>query len=306
MSQPNLKSDKNLHSQKSLFFVLIFSIIYASVLFYGSYSSGSLALAADAGHMVAHVSVIIIAFIAATLAQKKAKTNSNSWKIEVLGSLFNSILLLLTAVFIATELSEHLEHQHHLEIDASTMGITALIGLCLHLLNFFILFKVRKQNLNTYAAFLHIAFDMAATFLNIATSIIIYFTGLHILDGVATALIVLGISLSGARLFIKSATLLIDMPLTKINKEDVKKTLLKIDHIQDVHDIRIRPRSQSELEMSAHLVLCEHCYDKNHWIACQAKAERLLREEFGITHSILQIEYDLGHTHSHEPKPSEQ
>ncbi len=281
-------------SQKALSISVLLSFIYIGIQFYGAQISGSLALAADASHMIAHALTMVIAFIAANIAYKRKATQSNGWKIEVFGGFLNALILIVTALILAIEVSERfIEHE---AVDPVSMGIMASIGFLIHLTSVAVLFPVRKNNLNIYAAFIHISFDVAATLVNIITSILIFYTKLPMLDNIATVIIVLLISISGIRLIIKSSRLLLDTVPRYLTKDKIREALLNIEHIQGVHSIQVRPKGQDTLEMSAHIVLCDHCQEAKHWIACQAKAQRILQEEFGIAYSVLQIEYESAHT----------
>lgn len=285
---------KSKNSQRALSIAVCLSLIYIVVQFYGARLSGSLALLADAGHMLANVTTMLVAFIAAKIAFNLRDIHKTAWKYEVFGGFINAIILIVTASLLILELGEHLETPH--QVHAQSMGLMASIGFFIHLITAAVLYPVRKNSLNTYAAFIHISFDVVATVVNIVTSALIYYTNLYFLDSMATFVIVAGISFSGIRLLLKSGALLLDTPPVRINRNKIRQALKELHHIKDVHQIRIRPRSQDELEMSAHIVLSEACYDDSHWLACQAKAERILKEEFGIAYSVLQIEYDLSHT----------
>ena len=283
--------DLHLSARRRLLIAIALGLSYMVIEFIGGLISGSLTLMADAGHMLIHSGALFIAYTAAHIA---ARTPTDKFaygygKIEPLGGLINGILLTGVGVFLAWEALHRLEGHHH-GVDAHTMGGIALLGLCIHALAAWVLYRGRKDNLNVFAAFLHLLVDVLATIVAIITAVAIHFTHLEWLDSAATLLIVMFILFSAGNIMRRAAWQLLDRTPDNLSVADIRAALLALEHVNGVHHIYIRPVDARTLHLSAHLVMDSACMDAHHWHVCRKQAEALLREQFGIAHSVLQIE----------------
>ena len=287
-------------SQKRLIIALALGLAYLVVLMIGGYYSDSIALKANAGHMMVHNGILIIALIAATIAKKEpnSKFSSGYSKIETIGGYTNGLILLALAFFIGIEVINRHEHSHH-ELNTSIMGITAAIGLILHACSAVVLYKGRRESLNVYAAFLHIFFDVTATILALIAGIIIHYTGMEIFDSFTAVAIVMLISISSIRLIWNSSRQLMDVVPNNIDYNKVVKKLKEVEHIESVHHVIIHNKGNN-IMLSAHLVLKDACLASNCWRTCREAAQRILEEEFNISYSVLQMEAKEEHNHEHK------
>lgn len=278
---------------------LLLGALYFVILTLGSLYSGSLSLAASAGHMLMHLSVLGIAFTASQIAVKSANTKFSAGfgRVESIAALINSILLVLTGLFLLHEIGEaHSHHDLH-EVNSDLMGIIAFVGLLLHSISAYLLYQSRKESLNIHAAFLHLFFDVLVTIATFVTAIALHLGADTDLDKHVATLIAVIIVLSGARLFWMSIKQLMDATPAHLSIEDIIATLKKIEHVKDVHHVIIRG-SGHHMALSAHIVLASHCIHGGHWISCRQEAEDILQSEFGIPQTILQMEVDEDHAHN--------
>lgn len=272
--------------------------------FWGSFITGSLALLADSGHLLIHNGALLIAFLSSVIAGKKAneRFSYGYGRIEAVGSYTNSLILMVVALYIGYEslsaliTDEHHEHNHGLSLDASfTITVIALCGLGLHIISAWVLYKGREQSLNVYAVYLHLLFDIASTLVAFGAGIISYFTHFDWIDPLAGFVIAMLILRSAYNLMKSTMKRLLDAVPDHIDYKQVSKELGKIPHILSVHDVHIRNSSVHGVELSAHLVLKDSCLHGDHWQKCRSEAEKRLKEKFGITYSVLQLESSCEH-----------
>ena len=291
-------------SHRRLAIALVLGLLYLITLIVASLSSNSLTIAANAGHMLIHNGMLIIAFIAATIAKKEPtnKFTAGYYKADLIGSYTNGILLLFVGILLGYEAFE-VEPMHAHGNAPKTMGTVAIIGLILHSISAWILHKGKDESLNVYAAFLHIGFDVLATLLMLATAVIIHFTAWHELDTFVGVFITIFILISAVRLLAKATKGLVDVTPTHLDTAEINTALKSIPHVIDVHNTIIRNRGHKTIELSSHLVLESGCIHSGHWLDCRKEAETMLKEKFGVQYIVLQMEVAEDHS-AHCDHPS--
>lgn len=285
-------------SKIRLLIALLLALIYFVILTAGSCFTESLALQANAGHMLMHSSVLFIALIATILSEKKAneKFTAGYARIESLGAFINGIILLIVSISIGVEALEH-HHSHdghNHSIDTSLMGIIAGIGLILHIVAAFILYKGRQESLNVHAVFLHVFLDVIITLSTLTVAIAMHLGAPDEIDRLLALAISVFVTFSALKLLRASAIQLLDGLPKDINQKEIIKALQEMDHITDVHNVIIR-RQGTQTSLSAHLVLKSECIHSDHWVECRKEAEELLKVKFGIGYSVLQMEVSEKH-----------
>lgn len=285
-------------SRQRLVVALGLGVLYMAVAFVGSRLADSLTLFADAGHLLMHNGALLIALVATTLAGRKPTERfpEGYGRLEALGSYTNGLLLLAvagsifyTAVhhFVGEE-AGHAAHHHH-NIDGSLMGLVAFVGLLLHGLSAWVLYRGRKESLNVHAVYLHIIYDVAATLVALGAGVVISLTHWHDVDVLAALFIALLMGRSAVNMLRRSGYFLLDGVPPSVHVPLVVAALKNVPHVLDVHQVVVRYGSRG-LSLSAHLVMDSTCLTTNHYIACQRQAEQLLKEKFGIAYSVLQLE----------------
>jgi cobalt-zinc-cadmium efflux system protein len=290
-------------SRKRLLIALGLGTVYFLTVAIGSILSGSLALLANAGHMMLHNGALIIGIIATTFAMKEPneKFSSGYNKVEAIGGYTNGLLLLIVSLWVLSQafgfFGEH-GHDSH-EIDASLTGYVAVIGLCIHAFSVWVLYGGRHDNLCVNAAFFHIFFDVIGTLSALAVSVFVIYTGMHEADLLVAGLIGLLILYNAVRIMKAAIILLLDGTPESLKQKDIVNALTKIKHVKSVHHLVIRRKDSSSSELSAHLVMSHACIDTNHWNACRKEAEKMLKDTFNIEHCVLQLESDEDAKHHH-------
>lgn len=251
----------------------------------GGLLSGSLALLADAGHMLADVAALGIAVLVAYLVRRPA-TPQRSFgllRLEILAALVNGAVLIAIAVGIGVEAVGRLRAPHPL--DAPVLMGVGTVGLAANVVAALILHRGHQHSLNQRGAYLHVLSDLLGSIGVIAAGIIVLTTGWTGAD----ALVSLGIGaliLGGAwRLVKESVDILLEATPAHIRLPHVHQQLVSVVGVASVHDLHVWTVTSGVVAMSGHLVVAE-----------PAEHQRVLEEvqgrmrHLGIGHVTIQIE----------------
>jgi cobalt-zinc-cadmium efflux system protein len=176
-------------NERRIRFVLIFTASYAIVQAVGGWLSGSLALIADAGHMVSDAAALLLALIAYRIARRAADAQRTYGfhRVRVLAALANGATLLLLVAWIAWEAVQRINAP--VEILAGPMLIVAMIGLGVNIAGAWILWSGNRGDSNLRGAFLHVIGDLLGSVGAIAAAIGIMLTGWTVLDPILSVLV---------------------------------------------------------------------------------------------------------------------
>ena len=247
--------------------------------------AGSLALVADAGHMVNDAAALALAAIAAWLARRPASIRHSYGfgRAEFLAALLNSLALLILVVWIAVSAVQRLHTPQ--PVSGATVSVVAGAGLVVNLLVAWLL-SHGERNLNVRAALLHVLGDLLGSVAALLSGVVIAFTGWTPID----PLLSLGIS---ALIVVSSLCLLrqvlhglMEGTPFSIAPEDVGKALATVPGVASVHDLHIWNVAPEQVMLSAHLVV----RDLRQWETVLDACHALLGERFNIQHATLQPE----------------
>jgi cobalt-zinc-cadmium efflux system protein len=253
----------------------------------GGVIAGSLALIADAGHMLADVAALGIAVLVAYLVRRPA-TPQRSFgllRLEILAALVNGALLIAIAVGITIEALDRLRTP--IDMNAPLlMGVGAL-GLTANIVAAAILHRGHEHSLNQRGAYFHVLSDLLGSIGVIVAGAVVLFTGWTPAD----TLVSLGISalvLAGAwRLVKESVDVLLEATPAHIVLADVHERLASVAGVDSVHDLHVWTVTSGVVAMSGHLVVMEPAEHQRVLEEVQARMRRL-----GIGHVTIQIEKD--------------
>lgn len=247
--------------------------------------AGSLALVADAGHMVNDAAALGLAAGAAWLA-RRAPSVRHSYglgRAEFLAALINSAALLLLVVWLVVSAITRLHTPH--AVQGVAVSLTAALGLALNLLVAWMLTRGEKT-LNTRAALLHVLGDLLGSVAALLSGLVIAFTAWTPIDPLLSLGIGALILVSSLRLLRESVHGLMEGVPLGINLEEVGHALATVPGVASVHDLHIWAVKSDVPVLSAHLVV----HDLNDWEAVLERSHALLTEGFGIAHATLQPE----------------
>jgi cobalt-zinc-cadmium efflux system protein len=267
--------------------VLVLLAGYTVVEVIGGLLTGSLALLADAGHMLSDVMSIGLALLAIWLAQRPP-TFARSFgyqRAEILVALINGAALVAIGIWIFVEAYQRFSDPP--DVLGGWMLAVAAVGLLVNVLAAVILWGRQSDSLNMRAALRHVLADLLGSVGVIAAALIILATGWLYADPLISVLIgalVLGSSWTILR---ESVDILLESTPAGVDAREVARRMLAVDGVRDVHDLHIWTITSGFPALSAHVLVSrgEDCHDR------RRQLERLLGVEFGITHSTLQVEH---------------
>jgi cobalt-zinc-cadmium efflux system protein len=256
----------------------------------GAVVSGSLALLADAGHMLADVAGLSLAVVAARLADRPA-TDRRTWgyrRAEVLAAAAQAAVLLAVGVFVLAEGVKRLISPP--EVATTAMLAFAVVGLAGNAVSALLLAPGRGGDLNTRAAFLEVVNDALGSLAVILAAVIIAATGWLRADAVASLLIGGLILPRTWRLLRETVDVLLEATPKGVELVQVRAHLLGVAHVQDVHDLHATTVATSLPVLTAHVVVNDSCFHDGHVPRLLDELQECLVGHFDVAHSTFQFE----------------
>jgi len=254
----------------------------------GGLISGSLALLADAGHMLTDTAALALAWLAARLTQRPTnpRRSYGYHRAQVLAAFVNALALFGVVIWILAEAVDRLGAPR--AIEGTMMLGVALAGLAANVAVYLTLRKGDLDNLNVAAARLHVLGDLLGSVGAIVAAGIILTTGWTPIDPILSVLVAALILRSAWSLLLKSTSILMEDAPESVDPEAVRRTLLQgVPGIRDVHDIHCWSLTTGQTMLTLHLVLD----GRTEAAAVLREAKRVLVERFDIAHSALQLEH---------------
>ncbi|MFC7493040.1 MULTISPECIES: cation diffusion facilitator family transporter [unclassified Nocardioides] len=279
--------------------VLAITVTVLVVEVIGAIVSGSLALLADAAHMLTDVAGLTLGLLAAVLARRPA-TPARTWgyrRAEVLGAAAQAALLLAVGAYVLVEGVRRLFEPP--EVASTAMIVFGLVGLVGNLVGLAILSSGRGDNLNMRAAFLEVVNDALGSVAVLVAATIIATTGWLRADAVASLVIGVLIVPRTVRLLRETGHILLESTPTGLNLQLVRERLLSMDHVHEVHDVHASQVATGLPVFTAHVVVDDSCFHDGHLAGMLDQAQRCLADEFDVEHSTIQFEA-ASHA-AHEP-----
>lgn len=276
-----------LASRRALVLTLALTTAFTVVEVVGGLLTGSLALLADAGHMLSDDMSLGVALLALWLAGRPA-TPAHSFgfkRAEILAALLNGVTLVAIAIWIYVEAYRRLSDPP--EVLGGWMIAVALAGLAVNLAGAAILRRARSESLNMRAAFRHILADVLGSVGVIVAAVIILATGWLYADPLVSVLIGTLILASSWGVLRESVSVLLEATPSGVDAAEVGRRLAAVDGVTQVHDLHIWTITSGFPALSAHVLVApgDDCH------ARRRQLEALLRQDFGIEHTTLQVDH---------------
>lgn len=277
-------------TKSRLWWAIIINGVFLIVEVVGGILTGSLALLADAGHMLTDVAALVLALFVATLAGRPATSRRTYGllRAEVLGAFINGAALVVVVALVFIEAWRRFGEET--EIDAPAMLVIAVLGLAANVASAWVLYGSRNENVNVRGAFLHMAADALGSVGAIVAGAVIWATGWSAADPIASVFIGVLILWGSYGLLTQTINILLESTPDDIDYHEVLEAVLEIEHVTDVHDLHIWTITSGLPSLSAHITLDSRCSDTMHWQKCLRTTQDMLRNRFGIEHSTLQLE----------------
>lgn len=261
-------------------FFFIFELI-------GGIVTQSLTLLSDAWHMLNDVIALIFALVARWLSSRPIsfKRTYGYYRSEIIAAFFNGIILWVIVVFMFYEAIQRIPHPA--EINSLNMLIIAFVGLISNGLSALTLSRSNDESLNIRAAFLHVIADILGSVGAISAGIIMFFTGWYQVDPLISMMIGVLIFYSSGKLILESLNVLLEGVPSHIDLKTLERRIEGLEGVKGVHDLHVWCITPSKICcMSGHIVVSKGI-DRKQLITTIID---LLKEEFGIDHTTIQLE----------------
>jgi cobalt-zinc-cadmium efflux system protein len=247
----------------------------------------SLALIADAAHLLTDAAALALALVASWAAAQPAR---GRWtfgfgRAEILAAQANGITLVLISIWILVEAVRRLIEPP--EVDALAVGVVAAAGVAVNLLVVGLLARARRESLNVRGAYLHILTDLAAFAGTGAAAALILATGWNRFDPLASLLVVALMLAAAWSLLKESGRIFLEGAPASAPPSDVGQALVAHPGVVEAHDLHVWTVTSGFPALSAH-VLVDPGADCHR---IRLELERMLHERFGIDHTTLQVEH---------------
>ncbi|WP_217547224.1 cation diffusion facilitator family transporter [Streptomyces sp. GbtcB6] len=249
--------------------------------------AGSLALISDAAHMLTDAASIVLALIAMRLAARPARGGFTYGlkRAEILSAQANGLTLLLLGAWLAYEAIRRLISPP--EVEGGLMLATALAGIAVNVAATWCLSKANRSSLNVEGAYQHILNDLFAFVGTAIAALIVVLTGFARADAIATLVVVALMVKAGYGLLRESGRIFLEAAPANVDPDAVGDQLVAEQRVVEVHDLHVWQITSGQSALSAH-VLVEPGGDCH---AVRRDLEELLRHDYGITHTTLQVDH---------------
>lgn len=273
-------------NETRLRWALLLAVSYMAAEAVGAWWTGSLALLADAGHMLSDSLALTLSLLAFRLARRPANAQQTygHHRTEVLAALANGLLLVGVAVFVFREAIGRFGVEREI-LGGPMLGI-AMGGLIVNLLALWILHAGSRDNLNVRGAWLHVLSDALGSVGAIAAGGLIWAFGWIWADAAASMLIAALIVHAAWSLLREAVSVLMEWAPAHVEVRSVEDAIRAVSGVSAVHDLHVWTISSGRVALSGHIVSAR---DRDAAKLLQELSD-LLHDRFAIEHSTLQIE----------------
>ena len=249
--------------------------------------AGSLALLADAGHLLTDVGAIALALVAAALAGRppRGRFTFGFSRLEILAAQANGIALLLVGVWIVYAAVRRLVEPP--DVRGGVVLVVALAGVAVNLVATGLLARASHESLNVRGVFLHVATDLAAFAGTAVAGALVLATGWDRFDPIASLAVAALVFWSSAALLRESTRIFMEGSPGEIEPDEVGRLIVAEQHVVEVHDLHVWTVTSGFPALAAHVLVApaSDCH------AVRRNLEQMLRQRFGLDHTTLQVEH---------------
>ncbi len=252
----------------------------------GGLWTGSLALLADAGHMLTDVGAIALSFLAVRIAQRPPSPlhTYGLLRTEILAALINGAVLLVMAGAILVEAWRRLWAPT--DVAGGVMLAVALAGLAVNLLAMWLLHPGAEESLNIRGAYLEVLGDTLASIAVIAAALVIQTTGILVADPIASGLVALFMVPRTLALIRQAVHVLMEGAPPHLDVREIGQALAAVPGVQAIHDLHVWTLTSGKDAMSAHAIVTDLAPTE---VITQTLHD-LVHKRFGIEHATIQLE----------------
>ena len=250
----------------------------------------SLALLADAGHMMSDAAALALAIAASALAQRPPTTQ---WtfgfkRAEILSAAVNGVALVVVSGLIVAGAVGRLMQPIH--VRGSVLSVVAGVGVLVNIVAVLVVSRANHHNLNVKAASRHLLTDVAAFAGTLVAGIVITTTGFVRADAIASLVVVVLMSVTAWSLLRDSGRILLEVAPKGVDLAEVRQHLMEIDHVLEIHDLHVWVVTSDLPALSAHVVVEDSCFSDGHAPQILDQLQHCLAGHFDLEHSTFQLE----------------
>jgi cobalt-zinc-cadmium efflux system protein len=279
-------SARRLTERRGLTLAIVFTGVILLAEIIGGILTNSLALLADAGHMLVDVASLVMSLLALTFALRppSKERTFGFHRLEILAALANGLTLILICLYIFYEAYQRILTPQL--VQGTGMLAIAFVGLVANVAAILVLEK--GESLNVRSAFLHVLGDTLSSAGIIVGGLVMLFTGWYIIDPIISVLIALLILVSAYRVTVEAVNILLEATPKSIDLHEVVEAVQKVDGVRDIHDVHIWSITSGLHALSAHLLIDDQMTSCS--VDIVERVQSLLKRNFGIAHTTLQCE----------------
>lgn len=284
-------------SQRRVFWVMIFTATYMVAQATGGWLSGSLALIADAGHMLSDTVALFLSWMAFKLSRRSSdeRRTFGYHRFQILAALLNGATLFLIAIWVCYEAIERFAEP--VEVLGGPMLVVAFIGLLVNVGGFLVLRAGESRNVNMRSAIVHVLGDLLGSVAAIAAALIILATGWMPIDPILSVFVSLLILRSAWSIIASAFNILMEGTPEGLEGTVVAQEIATVDGVAGVHHIHVWGLTGERLMASLHLELKEGARAG----PVKAAVRERLDERFGIGHVTIEIDEPEDHPEGTPP-----
>jgi cobalt-zinc-cadmium efflux system protein len=253
----------------------------------GGIVAGSLALLADAGHMLTDFASLALAWFAFRLARRPAdwKRTYGFDRFQVLVAFVNGLALLAIAAWIVYEAIERIATPR--DVDGGIMVVIAVLGLLVNIAAFTLLRGADRENLNVRGAAIHVLGDMLGSVAALVAGGVILATGWTPIDPLLSVLVAAIIVQSGWRVASDAGHILLEGAPQELDTRAIGPDLIEnVKGVEGVHHVHVWSITQSRRMVTLHAAICEN-EDSDQMVR---NIKTRLKQRFSLDHATIEIE----------------
>ena len=258
----------------------------------GAILSGSLALLADAGHMLSDLIGLLIALFALMIAARPAtdRQTFGYQRAEVFGALVNGLLLAGIAVFVGVEAINRLVAPSGVEVSSVPMLVVAIAGLGANVAALLVLRGGSRDSIGMRGAYLEVLGDLFGSVAAILAAVVILVTGFLQADAVAS-LVIVGLIVPRALLLLRDVVRILSQAVPGgTDVQEIREHILQTGGVLDVHDVHVWAITSGAPVFSAHVVVDSALFASGGTGALLDRLSGCLAGHFDVEHSTFQLE----------------
>jgi cobalt-zinc-cadmium efflux system protein len=284
-------------NERNLAVALGLILVYMTGEVVMAFFAHSLALLADAGHMLTDAGALGAAMWAIRLARRPSTPllSYGLKRAEILAAALNGVTLLVVGVVIVVEAGQRLMHPS--VVHGVSIIVVASVGIVVNTAATFVLARGDLRSLNMRGAFQHILTDLYGIVATVIAGVVILVTGWQRADSLASLVVAALVLRAAVGLLGKSGHVLLEGTPESIDLEEVRRHLEGVPDVDSVHDLHAWSLTSDVPALTAHVVITDHALDEGGFAGMLDQLQACVAAHFDIEHSTFQLEADRHSEH---------